>query len=65
MSTNYLTRLYSLPNPNSKPVVAPENKDEIMENILAAKGRRGSWQASRRLKSFVHSLSVICKWFLN
>ena len=58
MSANYLTRLYSLPNPIK--TTAAENKDEIMDGIIAAKGRRGSWQTSRRLKSFVRSLSVIC-----
>ena len=62
-----LMRPYSVPN--SKASTTPKltiksvssDHDDILENILDATDRRASWQNVRSQKSYVPSLSAICK----
>lgn len=45
----------------AKSISMQEADDKYMENIMLAKDRRTSWQQVRSQRSFVPSLSAICK----
>ena len=68
-NSNNLMRPYSVPN--AKASTTPKltikssssDHDDILENILEATDRRASWQNVRSVKSYVPSLTAICKCF--
>jgi hypothetical protein len=43
--------------------VEQEDDEKYIENVLNAKDRRQSWQQVRTQRSYIPSLSVICKCF--
>jgi hypothetical protein len=63
-----LMRPYSVPNAKSQTTPKltiksiSSDQDDIIESILDATERRASWQVVRSQKSYVPSLSAICKY---
>ncbi len=55
--SNSLMRLYSMPNRSVK-----SDQDEVLSHILDATQRHETSSATRLLKSYMKSISCICKY---